>query len=508
MVMKTASRLTGFFAVALMCLPGGVFARNFQFQLYKGESSTPAGWGDAVKKDTFKLTIGAAGTKDSDERMEIRAATLLKDARSKLVEINDVVFHGFLPARGKQVFYIGAGAASGTASSGHIKAGVIIEVWQGGKMLKHWSSSTGPVTKTKLSDKVKCAYIDSRGWRLGNQSAGFDNATQIIADENNPEPAPPAPPPPGAVSGAVPGAVPVTPPAELVLSDFAMAMFRADASLTSITRNGTMTISGNYFGPFAEKSLTHWSVDIVLECLDGSFPVNGYVLKASPLGERIRNLLKDGAAHRVMVKLSRDPSNFSHSNCLMIDDFREIRPEPGSGPGGDSEDELSPSDYSYAMFKADAALPSITLLTKVRLSDGYYSSFAESQTTHWSIEISYPVGDGSWSVVNGYVEKASPVGKRLVGLVKDGAQHPALIKIARSQPGTMGTRYVLIRDFKSLEADDPGPRPAVPGPTAVPVRTVRPVGAAPAPKESVEDLVRAEERHEQEMLRRRREQGR
>lgn len=501
---KTAYGLSFCFALALACFPASVYARNFQFQLYKGESTTRSGWTDAVKKDTFKLTIGAAGTKDSDEPMEIRAATLLKDVRTKLIEINDVASLRFTPARGKQIYYIGAGVANSTSYSGHIKAGVIIEVWQGGKMLKHWSSSTGPITKTKLSDKVKCAYIDSHGARTFNGS--FDNATQITADESNPEPevATTTAEKDGGAAPAAGDAVsaPVA-DVELVLSDFAMAMFRADASLTSITRNGTMTISGDYFGPFAESSLTHWSVEIVLECLDGSFTVNGYALKASPLGERLKNLLKDGAPHRALVKLSRAPSGFGSTRYLTLDDFREIEADPVADVtgGGAGAEELTPSDYSYAMFRADASLDTITMLTKVRLSDEYSAPFADSQVTHWSIEICYPIGDGGWSVVNGYVEKVSPVGRRLVDLVRDGAQHPVLIKVARSQPGSVGTRCVVIKDFKCLEADGS----SVPSRT-VSAQTVRPVARPSAPKEDPEALLRAEDRHEQEMLRRRRQQ--
>lgn len=503
--------LTTVFAVLLLCCPEALCARNFQFQLYKGESSSGGRsyyYSNSAKKDTFKLTIGTASARDVDDEMEIRAATLLKDSGTKKLVINDIAKLRFVPARGRQVFYVTTGIAN--SSQGVIKGGVIIEIYQAGKLLKHWSSSTGPITKTQLKDSVKCAYIGGRRYSdFGSViRSDFDNnVTVIVADENNPKPE-------ASASDADKGSD------SLPLSDFSMAMFRADATQKSMTRNATISISDDYYGPFSEAGMTHWSIAINLECSDGMFNLHGYALKSSDVGMRLKDLLKDGAPHHVVLKILRHSDSYYATRYVTVDDFCEIKDSATAETADDDRMELAASDYSYAMFKADASLNSITFPTRIRLSDVYSANFSNCQATHWSIEFYYPSGDSSWSMVYGYVTKESSVGMRIIDLVKDGSQHPVLIKVARSQAGGMGTRYVLIKDFKTLSADDPlmnkvGPSFSGSGSFSTSPGVVRRyygssstrgTESSTAPKEDPEALLRAEEEHVKEMIRRRQSQ--
>lgn len=503
--------------VLVLCAVGCgncAIARNFQFQLHKGESSSGGRsyYTNSTKRDTFKLTIGTAGSRDSDEEMMIKAATLLKDIRSKKMVINDIASLRFMPARGRQLFYITTGVANSSKdnyayagsdySHGWIKGGVIIEIYQSGKLLKHWSSSTGPITKTQLSDSVKCARIDTHGYggSSGFYGSSFDNATEIVADADNPKPES------SETEAKEDGG-------ELALSEFSMAMFRADASLSSMTRYGTLRISGDYYGPFSECAQTHWSVDINLECSDGNFSMQGYAQKSSAVGERLKDLLKDGVSHRVMVKISRGKGNYSPTRYVTVEDFCEDKSVAQAAD--DDVTELLASNYTFAMFRADASLASITFPVKAKLSDEYYGSFNDCQATHWSVEIMYSSGDNGWSSVRGYVVKDSSVGKRLLELIKDGGAHPMLMRVARSESGPMGTRYVTIKDFKVLDANDPSVSNIGPsfsgfsGPSYPAIRRTRVIrrssggGVQSAPKVDTEELIRVENEHEQEMIRRR-----
>lgn len=186
--------------ITLLCV--GVvwpcFPRSYKFRLKGGTADSKNSgyyYDKVVKKDSFLVEMGSSSKIDSLDEIEIRAATLLKDIKSKKSVVNDVATFKFTPTGRKQEFVVECGAAAGTRdrsyygadySHGYIKGGVIIEFWQNGKCIKHWSSATGPLSKTKLTSDTKCAYIGSDGYeRSGISYRPFENATTIVEQKDD-----------------------------------------------------------------------------------------------------------------------------------------------------------------------------------------------------------------------------------------------------------------------------------------------------------------------------------
>ena len=179
----------------IVCLSG--YSRTYNFKFVGGNTAKikkSAYFNDITKNDTFQIEIGTSSKNDCDDDIEIRAATLMKHIQSKKSVVNDIASFVFTPSqKEKKSFLVKSGTAAGTRdkatylggdySSGYIKGGVIIELWQNGKCIKHWSSATGPVAKTTLSDQLQCAYINSKGYESTRES--FDNNTKIVSNNDS-----------------------------------------------------------------------------------------------------------------------------------------------------------------------------------------------------------------------------------------------------------------------------------------------------------------------------------
>ena len=170
-------------------------ARTYDFKSLgtKGSSSGGAYWySDVEKKKSafFQVKIGSAGKIDDKSKMEIRAATVFKNAKDKKTGVNDVAVFSFDPINAmKPLFFV---VATGTAksrtdrywvdsgrSSGWQVAGVIIEIWQGGKVIKHWTNIPGNGGKAKLTEGIERLFIHEDGYNSGEYN--FDNATEIFS---------------------------------------------------------------------------------------------------------------------------------------------------------------------------------------------------------------------------------------------------------------------------------------------------------------------------------------
>lgn len=182
-------------------------ARTFDFKQLKstGSKGSAEYWWQGTEKSKsswFQVKVGSASKIDDTSTMEIRAATVLKSVKDRKSGINDVVTFEFDPInKGSAIFFMVASGAAfsrehdsywyGNVNTGWQLAGCIIEIWQKGKVVKHWSNVTGTVGKTKLTDDIKALRIN----RDGRPSAGdrfyesrsFDNATEIYSVDKNGE---------------------------------------------------------------------------------------------------------------------------------------------------------------------------------------------------------------------------------------------------------------------------------------------------------------------------------
>ena len=177
------------FMCLIVCLTG--YSRTYNFKFVGGNAAKlkkGVYFNDVAKNDTFQIEVGVSSKNDCNDDIEIKAATLMKHIQSKKSVVNDVASLVFTPSqKEKKTFLVKSGTAAGTRdkttyiggdySTGYIKGGVIIELWQNGKCIKHWSSATGPIAKTALSGQLQCAYIDSAGHESTEES--FNNNTKI-----------------------------------------------------------------------------------------------------------------------------------------------------------------------------------------------------------------------------------------------------------------------------------------------------------------------------------------
>lgn len=143
-------------------------ARSYDFKLLKQKTiSTGAQTtlqGKLVHYE-YSVRIGGAGKLDSTEPLEIRAATIYKEPEAKTSIFNDITTLGGICATNKtaQTFYVRSADALRAIDKywdgdedkyGWTAGGIVIEVWQGGKCVKHWGGgSTSPLSKRNLTKK-------------------------------------------------------------------------------------------------------------------------------------------------------------------------------------------------------------------------------------------------------------------------------------------------------------------------------------------------------------------
>lgn len=111
---------------------------------------------------------------------------------------------------------------------------------------------------------------------------------------------------------------------------------------------------------------------------------------------------------------------------------------------------MKPSKISPAMFKATQPA-SATLRAEIELKNGYYGTFDGQEAKYWSIGIwARNEGWDGGELLIGYAEKSSPIGKRIIDLVKDGKEKKVIIKVAPAKVKNWDD-LVYIEDF--AEAD-------------------------------------------------------
>lgn len=197
--MTNRIKKTGFSMALLLAMASSATARTFDFKALgtKGSSTGGSYWySDVEKKKSafFQVKVGSAGKLDDKSKMEIRAATIFKNAQDKKTGVNDVATFSFEPVNGmKPLFFVVATGSArsrtdrfwvdGNRSYGWQVAGVVIEIWQSGKMVKHWTNVPGNGGKVRLTENVEQLFVftDGRDRNWHGSGAEFDNATEIFS---------------------------------------------------------------------------------------------------------------------------------------------------------------------------------------------------------------------------------------------------------------------------------------------------------------------------------------
>lgn len=180
---------------AFVCLTFSCSARTFEFRAVgtKGSSSGNRNWWgmtEKAKRAFFSVRIGSATKFDDLGTMELRAATIFRSIKTKQVAVNDVTSLSFDPINTSKAihFMVATGTAfaqtdnyftDGAFDRGWQMAGGVIEVWQNGKMVKHWSNVAGKGGKIALTDEVKQMRVNANG-RQSVEYDVFDNRTEIF----------------------------------------------------------------------------------------------------------------------------------------------------------------------------------------------------------------------------------------------------------------------------------------------------------------------------------------
>ena len=184
-------------------------ARTFEFKQFKSTGSKANSeyyWmgTEKSKSSWYQVKIGGASKIDDMGEMEIRAATVLKNVQDRKTGINDVAKFRFDPInKGKAIYFmVSSGIAfslerdkywygnDGRADRGWQLAGCIIEIWQKGKVVKHWSGA-GNAGKMRLADGIPLLRINKDGYASESDrnhfSRDFDNPTKIFSVDQNGE---------------------------------------------------------------------------------------------------------------------------------------------------------------------------------------------------------------------------------------------------------------------------------------------------------------------------------
>ena len=183
--MKSVGVVRGCVIVAMVLTSFLTMARTYECKVVKTKGT------DESKCMIAKIKIGGASKIDDKSEMEIRAATVLKNVETKQTGINDITTLKFEPINtGKPIcFMVKTGVARFSKDTywvngkrGWQLAGYIVELWQGGKPVKHWSNVSGAGGKAKLTGAVKPFLINTKGYEhRGNSYDPFDNQTEVFA---------------------------------------------------------------------------------------------------------------------------------------------------------------------------------------------------------------------------------------------------------------------------------------------------------------------------------------
>lgn len=162
---------------------------------------------DKSKRLIAELSIGRPGPKESASPLEIRAASVFKDIRTRKAFINDMTTETMCSSNSvtKKIKIVSGSAGKRVDrdakvrgchdfSRGNTIAGIIVEIYQDGKCIKHLSNLPGKDGKTVLNERTdewllnEDDHWDSdRNLRTGSEktaykSRRFTNPTRIVLD--------------------------------------------------------------------------------------------------------------------------------------------------------------------------------------------------------------------------------------------------------------------------------------------------------------------------------------
>lgn len=127
--------------------------------------------------------------------------------------------------------------------------------------------------------------------------------------------------------------------------------------------------------------------------------------------------------------------------------------DKGAGSVVKKGGKLIPSKISVMMFK-NTQPASAVFRAKIELNDGYYGPFDGKEKSYWSIYIR--AYDSEWNDserLDGYLSKASAVGKKLITIIQDGKEHACHVKV-RPVKCEDSRDYVTIEDFELVDSPE------------------------------------------------------
>jgi len=179
--------------VALLSFVLTTTARTFDFS-FLGFTGTKDGgnhFTTQTKRGYFRIKVGSALKTDCMDEMEIRAATIFRDQQTKRVAVNDIASFRFVPKNmGKAIYFeVATGIARSEVAGqdtyyGWQVAGCVVEIRQGGKVIKHWTGAKGVPSNMKLDNGVRQLRLSKNGHAIP-ENGDLDNATQIYCVDSS-----------------------------------------------------------------------------------------------------------------------------------------------------------------------------------------------------------------------------------------------------------------------------------------------------------------------------------
>lgn len=113
---------------------------------------------------------------------------------------------------------------------------------------------------------------------------------------------------------------------KLAPADISPIMFKTTRPAVGGTLRAEVKLSDSYYGQFETQRAKFWSVDIYVYDAkwENSELFTGYISKSTPIGKKFAEFVKDGNAHRSIVKVNFAKDE-TFDDLLLIQDFEPLQ---------------------------------------------------------------------------------------------------------------------------------------------------------------------------------------